>query len=73
MTFHHLDTAYALASKAGLKPGTVGHLVSRRRNSCSLATARAIEAALACPPGFLFEPRMSQVAEHQALSKVRAA
>ncbi|WP_415140134.1 helix-turn-helix domain-containing protein [Nocardioides sp.] len=63
MQFHHIDSAYELARRAGLKPGVVGHLVARRRNSCSLATARAIEEALQCPPGFLFEPRMLQVAD----------
>lgn len=61
MEFHKIKTAYELARKAGLKVGVVGHLVAGRRNSCSLKTARAIEEALGCPPGFLFEPRMSQV------------
>ncbi len=68
MAFHRIDTAYELAQKAGLKPGVVGHLVSRRRNSCSLSTARAIEEALGCPPGFLFEARMSRVADAPRLS-----
>lgn len=63
MEFHKIKTAYALANKAGLKASAVGHLVSGRRNSCSLKTAAAIEEALGCPPGFLFEPRMSQVAD----------
>lgn len=61
MQFHKIGTAYELARRANLKVGVVGHLVAGRRNSCSLATARAIEEALGCPPGFLFEPRMSQV------------
>lgn len=69
MEFHRLKTAYALASKADLKAPTVGHLVSGRRNSCSLATARAIEEALQCPPGFLFEPRMSRVADAPRLKQ----
>lgn len=63
MQFHRIGTAYELARRANLKPGVVGHLVARRRNSCSLATASAIEEALQCPPGFLFEPRMSRVAD----------
>lgn len=61
MQFHNIGTAYELARRANLKVGVVGHLVAGRRNSCSLKTARAIEEALGCPPGFLFEPRMSQV------------
>lgn len=63
MEYHQLDTAYALAKKADILPGTAGHLVSGRRNTCSVRTARAIEEALACPPGFLFVPEMSQVAD----------
>lgn len=63
MQFHRIGSAYELARRAGLKPGVVGHLVSRRRATCSLKTAQAIEEALACPSGFLFEPRMSQVAD----------
>lgn len=63
MTFHRIKTSYELARRAGLKPGVVGHIVKGRRDTCSLATARAIEEALQCPPGFLFEPRMSQVAD----------
>lgn len=64
MEFHKIKTAYALADKAGLKAPVVGHLVSGRRNTCSLKTAGAIEEALGCPPGFLFEPKMSQVADN---------
>lgn len=63
MDFHRIKTSYALAQKAGLKPGAVGHLVSKRRTTCSLKTARAIEEALGCPPGFLFEAEMSRVAD----------
>ena len=68
MEFHRIDTAYELARRANLKVGVVGHIVSGRRNSCSLKTARAIEEALGCPPGFLFEARMSQVADHSRLA-----
>lgn len=63
MDYKGLRTSYALAAAAGLKPGVVGHLVAKRRDSCSLKTAKAIEEALGCPSNFLFEPRMSQVAD----------
>jgi DNA-binding Xre family transcriptional regulator len=45
-----------LARNAGLSHSTVNHLVTGRRNSCSLRTALAIERALDCPPGLLFAP-----------------
>ncbi|MGH8962522.1 MAG: helix-turn-helix transcriptional regulator [Jatrophihabitantaceae bacterium] len=45
----------ALAARAGVGHATVNHLLSGRRTSCSHRTARAIEAALACPPGVFFE------------------
>lgn len=64
MDFKGFKTSYALASAAQLKPGVVGHLVAKRRNSCSLKTAKAIEGALGCPPGFLFETKMSEVADN---------
>lgn len=63
MDYKGFKTSYALAAAAGLKPGVVGHLVAERRNSCSLKTAKAIEAALGCPSGFLFDLKMSQVAD----------
>lgn len=72
MDFHRIGTSYELARRAGLKPGVVGHLVARRRTSCSLKTARALEEALQCPPGFLFEARMSPVADTQQ-QQMRAA
>lgn len=62
MTFHGLKSGYALAKKAGILPGTVNHLLSGRRDTCSLQTARAIEEALGVPSGFLFEARMPHVA-----------
>lgn len=61
--FHNLS-GRALARKAGLGPAIVGHLMSGRRNSCNLKTAKAIEEALGCPPGFLFEPSLSTVADN---------
>lgn len=45
-----------LARSAGLSHSTVNHLVTGRRDSCSLATAVAIERVLGCPPGLLFAP-----------------
>lgn len=76
--FHNLSVR-TLAAKAkrkdgtSLKPAIVGHLLSGRRSTCSLATARAIEEALGCPPGFLFEAQMSSVAdEGRQIAKVPA-
>lgn len=60
--FHKLS-GRALAKKSGLGPGIVGHLMSGRRTTCSLNTARKLEEALACPSGFLFEPSLSPVAD----------
>ena len=67
MEFHKLS-GRGLAKKAGVSPAIVGHLARdpkapTARRSCSLKTARAIEEALACPPGFLFEPSMLRVAD----------
>lgn len=45
----------ALARLAGLSPAVVNHLLSGRRSTCSARTAHAVEAALGCPPGLLFE------------------
>lgn len=44
-----------LARVAGLSHATVNHLITGRRTGCTLATARAIEAALGCDAGTLFE------------------
>lgn len=65
MEFQRLPSGYALAQKAGILPGTVNHLLSGKRNTCSLRTARAIEEALQCPPGFLFDAKLSQVADNK--------
>lgn len=62
MTFYKIKTGYALAKKAGILPGTATFLVRGHRNTCSIRTARAIESALACPPGFLFEATGTSVA-----------
>lgn len=60
--------ADAIAKKKGgsVGPAIVGHLMRggpSGRDTCSLVTARAIEEALQCPPGFLFEPSLSPVAD----------
>jgi transcriptional regulator with XRE-family HTH domain len=44
-----------LAERAGVGHATVNHLLSGRRTRCSPGTARAIECALACPPGLFFD------------------
>ncbi len=62
MTFYKIRTGYALAKKAGILPGTANFLVQGHRDTCSLRTARAIERALACPPGFLFETSLASTA-----------
>lgn len=51
---------------ASVGPAIVGHLMRggpTGRDTCNLVTARAIEEALGCPPGFLFEPSLSSVAD----------
>lgn len=57
-----------LALAAGVSRATIGHLHSGARKTVKPATARAIEEALAAPPGLLFEPVASNVAR-----EVRAA
>jgi transcriptional regulator with XRE-family HTH domain len=44
-----------LARRAGLGHATVNHLITGRRRTCSLATARAIERALEIGEGTLFK------------------
>ena len=55
-----------LAKAAGIARATVGHLHSGSRVTAKPATARAIEEALGCPPGLLFEARASSVAREVA-------
>lgn len=50
-----------LAREAGLKPAIVGHLLNGERHTCSPKTAHAIEDALGCPRGLLFEASVSTV------------
>lgn len=69
MDFQHLS-GRGLARKAGLSPAIVGHLArdpksSSSRRTCSYRTARAIEEALGCPPGFLFDAEMCPVADNK--------
>ena len=71
LTFYKIKTGYALAKKAGILPGTATFLVRGHRETCSTRTARAIEAALACPPGFLFEATASGVVDPPRSGGVR--
>jgi DNA-binding Xre family transcriptional regulator len=58
----HMDLSVRdLARKAGIGHAIVGHLMSGKRSTCNAGTAAAIERALGCPPGLLFERRMSTV------------
>ena len=45
-----------LAGRAGLGHATLNHLLSGRRETCSVETAVALERALACPDGLFFAP-----------------
>jgi hypothetical protein len=81
VAFHNI-TGRELARRAdkiakknggGVGPGIVGHLMRggpSGRDSCNLVTAQAIEEALGCPPGFLFEPTLSPVADTKRQSSV---
>lgn len=50
-----------LAREAGVGHAIVGHLISGERDRCNPGTARAIEEALRCPRGLLFEATVSTV------------
>lgn len=67
--FHDLS-GRALARKAGLGQAIVGHLMSGRRDTCNLDTARKLEEALGVPSGFLFEPSLSPVADSKPQTAV---
>jgi len=75
MEFNGIKSAYELARKAGLGVGIVGHLVAvrPRRETCSAKTAHAIEKALGCPPGFLFEAKVSPIDSKQRQKNGAAA
>ncbi|WP_447643202.1 helix-turn-helix domain-containing protein [Nocardioides zeae] len=65
MSFKGL-TVRQLARSADVSHATIGHLRSGARVSARPETARAIEEALQCPPGLLFEARSSKVAREVA-------
>ncbi len=48
-----------LARRSGLGHATVNHLLTARRETCSVTTAVALSSTLLCPPSVLF------VAEHR--------
>lgn len=50
-----------LAREAGLGHAIVLHLMKGERTTCNRATAEAIEDALGCPRGLLFETKVSSV------------
>lgn len=50
-----------VAKRAGLGHAIVAHLLKGTRTTCTPSTARAIEEALGCPPGLLFESTVSAV------------
>lgn len=51
-----------LARRSGLGHATVNHLLTARRETCTVSTAIALAAALLCPPSVLFlgEHRVSR-------------
>lgn len=55
-----------LAKAAGVSRATIGHLHSGGRKTAKPATARAVEEALGCPPGLLFEGISSNVGREVA-------
>lgn len=59
-------TIRELAHQAKISHSTVGHLVRGTRRNAKPATARAIEGALGCPPGLLFEATASNVSREVA-------
>ena len=59
-------TIRELAHQAKISHSTVGHLVSGSRRNAKPGTARAIEEALGCPPGLLFEAVASNVSRESA-------
>lgn len=55
-----------LAKAADVSRATIGHLHSGSRKTAKPKTARAIEEALGCPPGLLFEGASSIVSREVA-------
>lgn len=63
MEFRRLNGTQ-LARRAGVPRSLIGFLTTTgrsARDTCSRASAEAIETALDCPKGFLFEERVSHV------------
>lgn len=65
MDFKHMKIR-DLAKAANVSRATIGHLHSGGRRTAKPATARAIESALSCPPGLLFEAASSIVSREVA-------
>ena len=61
MSARGITSAYKLGKLAGIHPGIISHLLSPRRDTCSAASAAAIEAALGVPHGSLFVVELSPV------------
>jgi transcriptional regulator with XRE-family HTH domain len=59
-----------LARQAGLGHATLNHLLTARRESCSVATALALSSALLCPPTVLF--MAEHPGEQQTLLQISA-
>lgn len=56
-----------LARRAGLGHATLNHLLTARRESCSVRTAMALSSALLCPASVLFSPE--HPGEHDEVSQ----
>lgn len=63
MQYRKLNTGYALAKAAGFTTASRVNNLLRDRNTCSPATAQAIEEALDVPPGSIFELEKVRVAD----------
>lgn len=69
---HRDVTIRQLAKATNVHPSMIGHLHSGYRRSCSSALAKRIEAALDCPRGTLFVPKVSPVANDGQQREVSA-
>ena len=59
-----------LARRAGLGHATVNHLLTARRETCSVGTAIALSSTLLCPPSVLF--MAEHRGEQEALNRLSA-
>lgn len=61
-----------LADASGVSRSTIGHLHSGKRKGCRPEAAAAIEKALECPAGLLFDPVVANVSREvgRPLAKV---